>query len=137
MSNAVCYKTATKKRGAIHMDAGTRRKPSPLERRDPQKCSCGDKFLSLFFPCSSTLPSALICWGGTLKRWTFMHLCSQTNLSSSPGCDGKPRRGMKCPCIVSPLPANTKRKRAKKEEEKHQQKLSEYARSRETKNECA
>lgn len=27
-----------------------------LERRDPKKCSCGDKFLSLFFPLLLNTP---------------------------------------------------------------------------------
>lgn len=110
----------------------------PFRWKDAIQRSAAAEINSFLFssPCSSTLLPSPLWRGGKLKRWSFLHLCSQRKLISSPGCDGKPRRGMKSPCIVLPLPANTKRKRCKKEEEKHQQ-LLEYARSRETKNECA
>lgn len=49
------------------MDAGTSRKPFLLERRDPKKCSCGDKFLSLFFPVLLNTPVFAVLEGRKTK----------------------------------------------------------------------
>lgn len=95
------------------MDAGTSRKPFPLERRDP-KCSCGDKFLSLFFPLLLSTPVFAVLEG---RKTEALELFASM-FSDKPHHLSRLRRHTtsrnEVPMYSFTSPANTKRKRFKK-----------------------
>lgn len=115
------------------MDAGTSRKPFPLERRDPKKCSCGDKFLSLFFPLLLNTPVFAVLEG---RKTEALELFASM-FSDKPRHLSRLRRQTtsrnEVPMYSFTSPGKHEEKKIQKRRgEKHQQ-LIQYARRRETK----